>query len=199
MATRGVSTVITYRAWDTSANSGKTGDVANHTLRWIKDGTSSATTNSPAEVDATNVPGVYKVTLTDTETDCTFGILAGKSSTSNIAIFGAQIGFEYVPTSSTTFGAYIGNSTAAIAVDGSGNVSLTSTYDFAKGTTAMTEAYAVNGAAPTPVQALYAIHQMLMDFAISGTSYTVKKLDNSTTAFTVTLDSATTPTSASRV
>ena len=75
---------------------------------------------------------------------------------------------------------------------------LTSSYDFAKGTAAMTEAYAANGAAPTPVQALFAIHQMLMDFGISGTALTVKKLDNSTTAFVVTLDSATTPTAAAR-
>jgi hypothetical protein len=39
---------------------------------------------------------------------------------------------------------------------------------------------------------------MLMQFIISGTNYTVKKLDNSTTAFVVTLDDATTPTSAVR-
>ena len=77
-------------------------------------------------------------------------------------------------------------------------MALTSAYDFAKGTTAMTEAYAANAAAPTPVQALFAIHQMLMQFIISGTSYTVRKLNNSTTAFVVTLDSATTPTSAVR-
>lgn len=65
-------------------------------------------------------------------------------------------------------------------------------------TSAMTESYAANGAAPTPAQALMAIHQMLMQFAISGTSLTVKQLDNSTTAFVVTLDDATTPTSAVR-
>lgn len=78
------------------------------------------------------------------------------------------------------------------------NFTLAATYDFAKGTTAVTESYATNGAAPTPVQAIMAIHQMLMQFAISSTTYTVKKLDNSTTAFVVTLDSATTPTSAVR-
>jgi hypothetical protein len=75
---------------------------------------------------------------------------------------------------------------------------LTASYDFAKGTTAMTESYAANGVAPTPVQAIYAIHQHLMDFSISGTSYTTKKLDDATTAFVVTLDDATTPTAASR-
>lgn len=76
--------------------------------------------------------------------------------------------------------------------------SLTSDYDFAKGTTAMTEAYAANGVAPTPVQAIFAIHQYLQQFTISTTNYTVKKLDNSTTAFVVTLNDATTPTGASR-
>lgn len=70
---------------------------------------------------------------------------------------------------------------------------MTSAYDFAKGTTAMTESYAANGAAPTPVQAIMGIHQHLMQFAISGTSYTVKKLDNATTAYVGTLDDATSP------
>lgn len=77
-------------------------------------------------------------------------------------------------------------------------MTLTSAYDFAKGTSAMAESYAANGAAPTPTEALMAIHQMLMQFVIAGTSLTVKKLDNTTTAFVVTLDSATEPTSAVR-
>lgn len=77
-------------------------------------------------------------------------------------------------------------------------MTLTAAYDFAKGTVAMTESYAANGVAPTPVQALYAIHQDSMDFAITGTSYTVKKLDNATTAFVKTLNNATSPTAAAR-
>jgi hypothetical protein len=127
MATRAVSTVVTYRAWDTSANAAKTGDVANHTLKWIKDGTAATPTNSPSEVDATNAPGIYKLTLTSTETDCTFGVLAGKSGTASISLFGVEIGFEYVPTSATTFGAFIGNATAALAVDGSGHTTFANT------------------------------------------------------------------------
>jgi hypothetical protein len=39
---------------------------------------------------------------------------------------------------------------------------------------------------------------MLMDFSISSTNYTVKKLNNSTTAFVVTLNDATNPTAAAR-
>lgn len=70
--------------------------------------------------------------------------------------------------------------------------------DSAQGTTQITESYAANGVAPTRDQALMAVHQMLMQFAISGTSITVKELDNTTTAFVVTLDDATTPTSAAR-
>lgn len=66
-------------------------------------------------------------------------------------------------------------------------------------TTQMTESYAANGVAPTLAQAQFAVHQMLMQFGISGTSLTVRKLDNTTTAFIVTLDDATSPTDAKRV
>ncbi len=65
-------------------------------------------------------------------------------------------------------------------------------------TTQMTESYAANGVSPTVTQALMAVHQMLMQFSIAGTSITVKKLDNATTAFIVTLNDATTPTAAVR-
>lgn len=95
----------------------------------------------------------------------------------------------------------VGSVTAGVTVTTNNDktgYALTAPYDFAKGTAAVTESYAANGAAPTPVQAILGIHQMLMQFAISTTSYTVKKLDNSTTAFVVTLDSATAPTSAAR-
>jgi len=66
-------------------------------------------------------------------------------------------------------------------------------------TTQLTESYAPNGTAPTAAQALFAIQQMLTDFAISGTSITVQKLDHATTAFVVTLNDATSPTSAQRL
>ena len=92
----------------------------------------------------------------------------------------------------------VGGNVAGSVASVTAAVTLTSAYDFAKGTVAMTEAYAANGVAPTPVQAIFAIHQYLQDFAISGTSYTVKKLDNATTAFVITLDDAATPTAASR-
>lgn len=66
-------------------------------------------------------------------------------------------------------------------------------------TTQMAESYAANGVAPTLAQAQFALHQMLMQFGISGTNITVRKLDDSTTAFIVTLDDDTNPTDAKRV
>ena len=65
-------------------------------------------------------------------------------------------------------------------------------------TTAITESYAADGIAPTVSQALMLIQQMLGDFAISGTTLTVKKLDGTTAAGTFTLSDATSPTSITR-
>lgn len=65
-------------------------------------------------------------------------------------------------------------------------------------TTALTESYAADGSPPTPAQALFLIMQRLTEFAISGTTVTVKKLDGSTTAATLTLDSDSAPTSSTR-
>lgn len=97
MAIYGKEMTICYIAWDSSAGSYKTGDVANHTLRWIKNGVSSAPSNSPSEVDATNAPGTYKVTITATEAQTPFGVLAGKSSTANVVISPVSISFERTP------------------------------------------------------------------------------------------------------
>lgn len=65
-------------------------------------------------------------------------------------------------------------------------------------TTALTESYNVDGAPPTPAQALFVIMQRLTEFAIVGTTITAKKLDGATTAFTLTIDDATSPTSSTR-
>lgn len=65
-------------------------------------------------------------------------------------------------------------------------------------TTQMTEAYAAQGAAPTLAQAVQLLVQLLTENAVSGTTMTVKKLDQSTTAATLTLDDASEPTSLTR-
>jgi len=65
-------------------------------------------------------------------------------------------------------------------------------------TTALTESYAADGAAPTPAQLLFMLLSVVAEFSISGTTITCKKLDGSTTAMTFTLDDATNPTSRAR-
>lgn len=109
MALRGLGITITYVAWDTVNNVGKTGDNGNHTLKWIKDGTSSTTSNSPSEVDSTNAPGVYKIVMTSTECTCDFGTLAGKSSASGISIIPASVSFEKLPLVDSNFFVTVGD------------------------------------------------------------------------------------------
>lgn len=65
-------------------------------------------------------------------------------------------------------------------------------------TTQMTESYAADGDAPTLAQAIMLIQQKIGDFAISGTSLTVRQLDGATTAATYTLNDASSPTASTR-
>lgn len=145
-----------------------------------------APTGASVSADVAAVKGDTGTILTDVNSGAgaiytRIGTPAGASIAADIAAVNAK----------TT------NLPAAPAATGDA-MTLTGVYDFAKGTVAMTESYAANGVAPSPAQAIYAIQQYLMDFSISGSSYTVKKLDNSTTAYVVTLNSATTPTAAAR-
>jgi hypothetical protein len=86
---------------------------------------------------------------------------------------------------------------SAMTVSDKTGFALTSAYDFAKGTVAMTEDYAADGVAPTPAQAFFMMISYLFERSVSGTTMTTKKLDGSTTAMTFTLDSVT-PTSVTR-
>lgn len=62
----------------------------------------------------------------------------------------------------------------------------------------MTESYSTDGTNATLAQALYLIMQRVTEFAISGTTITIKKVDGSTTAATLTINDATNPTSSTR-
>lgn len=100
---------------------------------------------------------------------------------------------DYLDTEIAAIKAKTDNLPASPAATGDA-MTLTSAYDFAKGTVAMTESYAAQGATMTPVQALYQINQHLGESSISSTTKTVKKRDGSTSAKTFTLNDATTPT-----
>lgn len=97
MATRAKAFYARYKAVNATTGVPMPGDVANHTLRWVKDGTPSAPTNSPSEIDATNLPGVYQVLITAQEADADSGHLSGTSSTSDIVIIGTEYAFETDP------------------------------------------------------------------------------------------------------
>lgn len=124
MATRGVQFVAYYGAWNTANNDWETGDAANHSLQWVKDGTDTATTNSGSEIDAANSPGQYKVTITATEADCLSGQVNGKSSTSDVIIIPTSYAFEYIPNAApgAAGGLFIAGSNAATTANITGNI-----------------------------------------------------------------------------
>jgi hypothetical protein len=66
-------------------------------------------------------------------------------------------------------------------------------------TTAIAESYAADNTAGTVAQILYLIQQLLSELSYSGTTGTVKKIDGSTTAARVQINSATAPTSVTRI
>lgn len=65
-------------------------------------------------------------------------------------------------------------------------------------TTALSESYAADGAAPTLSQAVLAIQQFLQERSVNGATVTVRQLDGTNTAMTFTMDSDSAPTSISR-
>ena len=109
-----------------------------------------------------------------------------------------------IPATLTTIAGYIDTEIAAIKAKTDNlptdpaDQSAVEAAILAAWTTALTESYNADGSPPTPAQALFLIMQRLTEFAISGTTITVKKLDGSTTAATLTLDDATGPTSSTR-
>ena len=74
-------------AYDSTTGAAKTGDAANITGYVSLDGTANAIDDTnPAEVDSTDMPGLYVFDLTQAETNCNAFALVSKSSTANIRI-----------------------------------------------------------------------------------------------------------------
>lgn len=74
-------------AYDSTTGAAKTGDAAQITAYVSLDGTANAIDDTnPAEVDSTNMPGIYVFDLTQAETNCNAFALYAKSSTSNIRL-----------------------------------------------------------------------------------------------------------------
>jgi len=84
VALRGESITVLYYCWNKTTGQPVTGDVSNHTVRLIRDGSVSTPTNSPAEVSSTNAPGWYKIVLTASEMQADVVAVEARSSTANV-------------------------------------------------------------------------------------------------------------------
>ena len=213
-------------AYDATANTPKTGDAAQITAYVSKDygAVTALTDTSATEMDATNAPGYYLFDISQTETNADTLLISGKSSTANVKVLGSPATIftrppnfsaasidsngrvDVIKVAGTTqtardLGASVllssGTGTGQVSLS-SGLVRLSSTGVADIVTTALTESYNTDGSAATLTQLLYLIAQRLTEFSISGTTITVKKLDGTTTAATLTLDDATSPTSSTR-
>lgn len=97
MPSQGVSTAVVYLAYNTSTGAYVTGDVANHTIRLVKDGSEATPFYNPSEVDATNLPGAYRQGISVTETTFSTVVAGGKSSTANVILIPITLTFEVLP------------------------------------------------------------------------------------------------------
>ena len=86
MAIKNQPLTLTYLAWDSANGVGKTGDAANHTLRLVADGALVTPAASPVQVDASILPGTYKIALTAAEMNYNCVTLGGVSSTGKVTI-----------------------------------------------------------------------------------------------------------------
>lgn len=133
MPTQNVETFAVVGVFDTTANAWKTGDAANITLKVIADGTSGSISGAVSEVDATNQPGRYKVTIAAGENTGLAMEVSGKTATANCMVIPDK--WDNLPAAGVT---------------------LTSAYDAAKSAAAagaqMDLVNAPNGTAVTAIQ-----------------------------------------------
>ena len=111
-----INTAVTVSlvCWDTVNNVGKTGDASNITLRGVRDGTLFTPSDpSITQVDSTNLPGVYKASLTASENNGTFLTLGGKSSSTGCVIIPVSWSNELTGDAFARLGAPAGASVSA--------------------------------------------------------------------------------------
>lgn len=175
--------------------------IANTDIKvWKSGATTLANKNSGG---ATHIStGIYYAVLDATDTDTVgpmkiFIHVAGALACSLECCVYEEVVFDALYASSAAgFASITALATAQTDLDtitGSDGVTLASAQ-----ANTFTESYAADGAAATLPQLLYLIQQSVQEFAIIGTTRTVKKLDGSATAATFTLDDATSPTSTTR-
>lgn len=158
-------------------------------------GAAVSTSSAQIGVNAVNIGGTAAASATiGTATNLTNAPTAGDFTATMKTSIGTAVAASAVASVTGNVGGNVVGSVGSVTAA----VTLTSAYDFAKGTTAMTESYAALHAAPTPVQILYEMRSLLAENSVATTTVTTKKIDGATTAETFTLDSATAPTSITR-
>ena len=88
------SQYVYFMVWNTSAAPlvPRTGDVANISMFVALNGANeAAAANSPGEVDATNLPGVYRLQVSQAETNANSLVVGGTSSTSDTSVDPIQV------------------------------------------------------------------------------------------------------------
>ena len=147
---------VQYVAWNTATNQGETGDVGNHTLTAVGDGTLFSPLGAPAEVNAVLLPGVYKLAMGASEMNHDCITLGGTSTTPNVVI---------IPLTMMTDG---GNLDAAVSDVPASVLKLDWT--------------GITGEASRSV--LNALRFLRNKWTISGTTLTVTKEDDAAAAWT---------------
>lgn len=141
----------------------------------------------------TNITAGTITTVTNLTNAPTSGDFTATMKTS----IGTAVAASAVASVTGNVGGNVAGSVGSVTGLTASNLDTTVSSRLAAATT-LTEGYAADGVAPTLQQILFMILQNLAEFAISGTTLTVKQLDGSTTAMTFTLDSSTAPTSRTR-
>lgn len=129
MPSRGQSGIGTVLDWNTSTNVYKTGDAANVTLWFLKDGVLTTPTNQAALTENSGSGGgpigAYSIAWTSAEGTCNTLWIGGQSSSANCSIIPITITFEQLPTQAP------GSSNGLITVgSGIGQLNMASGFGF---------------------------------------------------------------------
>lgn len=161
-------------------------------------GDSTAATNAKNAFDGATGYGFTNCTMPTVTTATTVGSVTGAVGSVTGAV-GSVTGAVGSVTGAVTVGTNNDKTgyTVSTVSDKTG-YSLSNAGIDALFTRQLTESYAADGSAPTVAQALMLIQQRMTEFGVASTTLTIKKLDGSTTAATLTLNDASAPTAVTR-
>ncbi len=150
------------------------------------------------EIDATNMPGLYRLDLSDTIVAASGMVTVLLKGATGMAPVALEL--EVQPSTGKVANTTHLAGTAYASADFSSTMKASINTEVVDGLTVDVVADSIpsDGSRPTIAQACYMLTQFLLERAVSGTTVTVKKPDGSTTLMTLTLDSGTAPTSITR-